>query len=267
MTERAKPLDTDDVQAPAPDYQRRKWDGIELVAHNDIIEALTVVLTRFGTLYEWARSVTQPLVLRGRAPVYVAQVPGSAGTMLVVRHAWHGGLLAPFTRDVFVRPTRAPNELRISGALRSCNIGTPELLAYALYDAGPGVVRVDVASRYIPDSYDFAVVLAGLSPIVPRLEAFVAIEALLRKLAQHRFTHPDLNVKNVLLSERNHLAVASVLDVDVMQQNPGMSTSNVMEINANRLARSMTKSREQFGVHITDEEIEAFRQRLIHSVQ
>lgn len=267
MTERVHPLQNDDTQTSTAGYVRRELSGVELVAHNEIVEALAVVVTRFGTLYDWARSVTQPLVLRGRAPVYVAQVPGSPGTMLVVRHAWHGGLFAPFTRDLFVRPTRAPNELRISGALRSHNIGTPELLAYALYDASPGVVRFDVASRYIPDSYDFAVVLAGLSPIISRLEAFAAIETLLRKLAQHGFTHPDLNVKNVLLSQRNHLAVASVLDVDVMQQNTDMRPAAVMEINANRLVRSMIKSRQQFGVRIADDEIETFRQRLISSVQ
>lgn len=267
MTERSSALDTANVQTPAPGYSRRQLHGVELVAHDEIIDALSVVVTRFGTLYDWARGVTQPLVLRGRAPVYVAQVPGSAGVMLVVRHAWHGGLLAPFTRDVFVRPTRAPNELRISRALLSCGIGTPELLAYALYDAGPGIVRFDVASRYIPDSYDFAVILAGLSPIISRLEAFVAIEALLKKLAQHGFTHPDLNVKNILLSERNHLAVASVLDVDVMQQHAGMSAASAMEINANRLVRSIVKSRRQFGVHIADDEVEALRQRLMRAVQ
>lgn len=247
----------------APGFSRRVLNGAELVAHNDVVDALATVITHFGTLYDWARGVTMPLVLRGRAPVYVAQVPGSPDTTLVVRHAWHGGLFAPLTRDLFVRPTRAPGELRMSRTLRASGIGTPELMAYALYDAGPRVVRFDVASRYIPDSYDFAVVLSGHSPVITRAQSFDAIEALMRQLAQHGFTHPDLNVKNVLLSEVNRSAVASVLDVDVMEQDATHNVQRVMETNVNRLTRSMLKSRQQFNVQITDDEVASFRDRMM----
>lgn len=267
MTEHAPSFVASNSEAPTPGFSRRLLNGAELVAHNSIIDALAIVIERYGTLYNWARGVTQPLALRGRAPVYVAPVPGSLNTSLVVRHAWHGGLFAAITRDVFRRPTRAPNELQISRALLSHNIGTPELLAYALYDAGPGVVRFDVASRYIPDSYDFAVVLSGLSPVITRAEAFDAIVPLMQRLAEHGFTHADLNVKNLLLSEVSRKATASVLDVDVMEQHSQKSAAEVMEINVKRLMRSILKSRRQFGVRITDGEIDMFRERLIGAVK
>ncbi|MEO7360607.1 MAG: lipopolysaccharide kinase InaA family protein [Gemmatimonadaceae bacterium] len=266
MTEPATSFNPRNGDAPIPGYSRRQLNGAELVAHDSIIEGLSGVIARYGTLYAWARSVTQPLALRGRAPVYVAPVPGALSTTLVVRHAWHGGLFAALTRDVFTRPTRAPTELRVSRALLSANVGTPELLAYALYNAGPGVVRFDVASRYIPDSYDFAVVLSVLSPAITRADAFDAIVPLMQRLAEHGFTHPDLNVKNVLLSDVSRNTVASVLDVDVMEQHAQKSSVEVMEINANRLVRSMRKSRRQFGVRITDGEIEMFRDRLMAAV-
>lgn len=251
---------------PAPGYMRRIIGRAELVAHKDVFNALAAVITRYGTLYDWARSATKPFVLRGRAPVYVAHVPDSLNIDLVVRHAWHGGMFAPVTRDLFTRPTRAPNELRICRRLRALNIGTPELMAYALYEAAPGLVRFDVASRYIPDSYDFAVVLSGLSPVITRAEAIDAIEILLRAMAQNGFKHPDLNVKNVLLSEMNRRTVASILDVDVMEHDVQQSAADVMLANVTRLVRSMVKSRRQFGVHITDDEIEAFRKRMMAAI-
>ena len=267
MTEPARTRHSAALAGPVSGFSRRLFDGAELVAHNDVIDALSIAITRFGTLYEWARSATQPFVLRGRAPVYVARVPGSDATDMVVRHAWHGGLFAPLTRDLFTRPTRAPIELCVSHALKAHNIRTPELMAYALYAASPGVVRFDVASRYIPDSYDFAVVLAGTSPIIARQEAFAAIELLLRSLAEHGFTHPDLNVKNVLLSEVNGQAVAWVLDVDVVQQDVQRLVIRAMEANVSRLVRSMVKSRRQFGVRISDREIREFRVRMLSTVQ
>lgn len=263
MTEHATSHANKVSEAPAPGYSQRQLRGVELVAHDSIIDALSNVIERYGTLYSWASGVTQPLALRGRAPVYVAPVPGSIKTTLVVRHAWHGGLFAALTRDVFRRPTRAPNELQISRALLSHGIGTPEMMAYALYDAGPGLVRFDVASRYIPDSYDLAVVLAGLSPTISRDQAFDAIVPLMKKLAEHRFAHPDLNVKNILLSEVSRNVAASVLDVDVMEQQSQKTEVHIIEINTMRLMRSMRKSRQQFGVRITDAEITAFGDRLI----
>lgn len=267
MTEPARTLYSAALAESVPGYSRRLFNGVELVAHNDVIDALSTVITRFGTLYEWARSATQPLVLRGRAPVYVAHVPGTIATDLLVRHAWHGGLFAPLTRDLFTRPTRAPNELRVSRALKAHSIPTPELMAYSLYEAGPGVVRFDVASRFIPDSYDLAVVLSGLSPVITPQEAFAAVELLLRSLAEHGFTHPDLNVKNVLLSQVNRQAIASVLDVDVMQHDIQRPVIRTMDANVNRLVRSMIKARRQFGVRISDKEIQEFRARMLATVQ
>ena len=248
---------------PLPGYTRREFAGGQLVAMYRVIDALSEVLDCWGTLYSWARSFQQPRALRGRAPVYVATLPSLSDTTVAVRHAWHGGLLAAFTRDVYRRPSRAPVELQISHSLREVGISTPELVAYALYSVGPGLVRVDVASRYIPESYDFAAVLADHTPSISRVEAFRAIEVLLAQLARSGFVHPDLNVKNILLCRDAGAVTATVLDVDVMQRVPVRDAAKVRVRNLQRLERSLRKAPAQFGVQLSDTEFERFRAMML----
>lgn len=235
-----------------------------------MVEVLSEVLNRSGTLYSWARGVQQPQALRGRAPVFVATLPGAKTTTVVVRHAWHGGMLAPLTRDVFWRPSRAPVELHISHVLRQCGIPTPEFVAYALYRVAPGLVRVDVATEYIPESHDLAAVLADHVPDMSRAHAFEAIATLLRQLASNGFVHPDLNVKNVLLYRDNALLTAAVLDVDVMQHIGAQHAGKASQENYERFERSLRKSVRQFGVVLSEDEIATFRRKLLrhplHSV-
>ena len=193
-----------------------------------------------GSLYDWASSESQPRALRGRAPVYVASL-SAGGPTVVVRHAWHGGLFAPFTRDLFRRPTRAPVELARSRELLALDIPTTEVLGYVLYGATFGLVRVDVMTRYVPDTADLGMVLAGLAPSIDRDAALAATLTLLVQLALHRVVHPDLNVKNILLHTPDGApARAMVIDVDVAHLDAG-SPAQVMERNIARLVRSLRK--------------------------
>lgn len=249
---------------PLPGYARRMLPGGEVVATECVIDELTNVVAKHGTLYAWARSQPQSRALHGRAPVYVADIPDKAHTTVVIRHVWHGGLLAPLTRDRFRRPTRAPIELLRAFKLRQCGIPTPELLGFALYNAGPGFVRVDVATRYVPDSIDFAAILAKLDPEITREEAYDAVESLLQQLARNGFTHPDLNVKNILLQKNEFETLALVLDVDVMRSDPTEPAATIMQRNSERLLRSLIKARRQFGISFTDDERLAFVRRMTY---
>lgn len=245
---------------PPHGYQSQRVGDATLVATDDTIDALAAVITQHKTLYTWARQVQQPRALRGRAPVFVASIPSHNDITIVVRHAWHGGLLAPLTRDVYRRPSRAPRELQMSERLRRSGIPTPAIVAYALYDAGPGLVRVDVASRYIADSYDFAAVLAQHAPDIDRISAFDALKVLLGNLARNQVVHPDLNIKNVLLFRDAERLAAAVLDVDVVEHSINESPAAVHVRNVARLARSMRKAPAQFGIQITPDEYTAFDQ-------
>jgi hypothetical protein len=261
-SEEALPIRTAGNAYPLPGYARRVVMQNSLVAREPLVDALEALLRDHGTLYSWAASQPQPRALRGRAPVYVADVPHTDVT-LVVRHAWHGGLLAPLTRDLYVNPTRAPLELIRTVMLRGLGIAAPELLAYVLYRVGPGVSRVDVATRYLPDAYDLGAVLADHVPAISRGDAMFAVESLLVKLAECGMVHPDLNVKNIMLSSTAGGATATMIDVDVVRWMPKQRPSITMMANVARLSRSMRKWRRQFGITLADTELNALVARWI----
>ena len=147
--------------------------------------------------------------------------------------------------------------------LRSWNIPTPELIGFALYPAGAGLVRVDVATAFIPDSYDLGMVLSNMGPDISRAEALDAVIALLVQLTAHGFTHRDLNVKNILLYREHVRLIAAVLDVDVMRWSVDEAPATTMLTNVSRLARSMKKARSQFGILLAESELSAFVERAL----
>jgi tRNA A-37 threonylcarbamoyl transferase component Bud32 len=212
--------------------------GTTLVATPALFEAFATRLQRHATLYAWAAAQPQPRTLRGRGVVYVAELDERA-TAVAVRHAWHGGLLAPLTGDRFLLPTRAPREAAVSRALAARGIETPEVLAYALYPAGPALRRVDVCTRYVPNGWDFGAVLDGVAEGVERSAADRAAVALLARLAHTGVVHPDLNVKNILLAPRDGDGPAAwLLDVDIVTFDDGPPHA-IMQRNLARLARSI----------------------------
>jgi len=246
----------------APTSQRTlRVDGADVSVDEGTDERLLQVLAglvrKHGTLYAWASSQPQPRALRGRAPVYVAALPDHPETV-VVRHVWHGGLLAPLTRDRFRRPSRAPHEMAQSAHLRRIGIPTTTILGFARYDAGPGLCRVDVVTRFVPEAYDLGLVLARLVPDMVVDDALAATRVLLGQLARARVVHPDLNVKNVLLSRTTGPLTAMVIDVDVVQSAPDADIGDVMARNLQRLGRSLRKWRSQFGIDMTEDEVAAF---------
>jgi tRNA A-37 threonylcarbamoyl transferase component Bud32 len=221
-------------------FRSARVGSATLVAAPTLFDALAQRLEAFETLYAWAEAQPQPRALQGRAVVYVAEITEHA-TSVVVRHAWHGGLFAPLTGDRFLVPTRAPREAAVNVLLRARGVPTPELLGYALYPAGPGLRRVDVLSRYVPDAADFGAVLLDSLPGLATESAVRAVVRLLAALAEARAVHPDLNVKNVLLCPGSPAsAQAMVLDVDVVRFRD-IPAAAVMAINVRRLVRSIRK--------------------------
>jgi 3-deoxy-D-manno-octulosonic acid kinase len=170
-------------------------------------------------------------------------------------------MLAPLTGDRFRVPTRAPVELSNALRLRALGIRTTELVGYALYPAGPALRRIDVASRFVADAVDFGAVLAALAPGVTVHDAMPAVIDLLVQLALHRVRHPDLNIKNILLSRDAHAPHAPphalVIDVDVIRIDAALAPARVMDANLRRLTRSIRKWRVRFGTDTSDDEIAA----------
>ncbi len=242
-------------------YERHQVGDAELVVHRRIAAEVATILAHGLPLYDWAAGLPQPRALRGRAPVYVADLPASGVTM-VVRHVWHGGLLAPVTGDRFRAPTRAPVELRNALALHDAGIPTSEILGYVLYPAGAGLRRIDVMSRLLNDAFDLGAVVTNLAPDLAVDAVMPAVRTLLRQLAEAHVVHPDLNVKNILLTRASNTSAenvrAAVIDVDVVRIDAALSAADVMRANASRLARSLRKWRTRFGAGMSDADISAF---------
>ncbi len=235
----------------------------DVTARPALVDALLALARAHGTLYDWAAEVPQPRALRGRAPVFVAAIP-ERDEVVVVRHAWHGGLLAPLTGDLYRMPTRAPNELMKSWTLCALGIPTSEVLGYARYESLPGLRRVDVVTRFIPNAFDLGMVAAGLAPQIDPDAALTATRELLVKMASHGVLHPDLNVKNVLLRTRNRGGFeAMVIDVDVVRWNPARPPIETMRANTARLLRSMRKWRVNFGCDVAEVRMTTFEQEAL----
>lgn len=172
--------------------------------------------------------------------------------------------MARLKTDLFLPPTRGLRELLTSLRLRSRGVATPEILGFAVYHAGTLLRRSDVVSREIKDSTDLAAFLNDQSDSEARSRALEAVAALVAALSRAGAHHPDLNLKNILLSTDggadSGLPPAHVLDVDRIRFHvPGDPI--VLSANIDRLERSIRKWRERQGLRMADTEIAALRAR------
>jgi hypothetical protein len=247
------------VSAPSPakpcpaapeGYRELVSGGNRLVVRSWAAEALAGLVSA-GTLLAWA--ATQPHdSMQGRGACYGVTIPAGSGgdpeTAVVVRHNQHGGLLRLVTGDRFLAPTRAPLELANALRLAAAGVPTPELIAYALYPAGPGFYRCDVMTRRLPQGADLPEAWEAAAS-APRAALLRAVAALLRTLAGCGARHPDLNLKNIYLTA-GEIPVAYLLDVDRVLFCPGQ---DVATPNFERLARSARKWRERRQLDFSEE--------------
>jgi hypothetical protein len=236
-------------------YEQIRLPGTIVVAQRAQLDAIRTALAA-GTLYEYAARRPESRPLAGRGVAYATKLPN--GVPVVVRHNRHGGLFARLTGDRFLAPTRAPYELATSIRLtKSCDVATPPIFAYAIYDAGPFLRRSDVVSLEIPNATDLAAVLMRGTD-VERREAIHKTAFLIGSLSECGARHHDLNIKNVLLM-RNVVEPSSmsayILDVDRVTFGQPRS-AEITESNIARLQRSARKWRALYGARIDERELE-----------
>ncbi|MES3033394.1 MAG: lipopolysaccharide kinase InaA family protein [Gemmatimonadota bacterium] len=224
-------------------YARKAIGNATVVAHGSVLPYFEEMLYRHPTLYAWAASQTRKRPMQGRTVAWAVPLPDSEVTV-VVRHSTHGGLLAPVTKDVFRNP-RAADELRRSWTMRHVGIPTPRILGYAQYPLlGGQFSRADVITREVPDSADLARVLTTDDARFPHEACINATLTLLHRLARTWAYHPDLNLKNILLTPyQGGEPTAYALDVDVLR----FAEKNAEWMNVARLMRSARKHLETSG--------------------
>ena len=219
-------------------YTRLRVGQADAVAQDGVTTAIREALGS-GSLYAYAASHPERRELVGRRPAYAVPLP-DGGPRAVVRRSQHGGLLAPLTRDLFLPPTRAPYELLVSLLLARSGVGTPAVVAYAVYPVGPLFRRSDVATAEVRGE-DLSAVL-GRTAGASTPEVWLApVAELLKGLARAGAWHPDLNIKNILLGPDDAGTTrAIVIDVDRIQFHPP-EDPNVRAANFQRLERSLKK--------------------------
>lgn len=205
-----------------------------VVSHGSTMRYFDEMLMEHRTIYQWASTHAEARMMHGRHVAYAVPLP-DVDANVVVRHSHHGGLLSALTRDVFREP-RAPHELRVAWTLRHVGIPTPRVLGYALYPTVHGKLwRADVVTREITDGADLARVLTSDGDGYDQQKSIAAVITLLRQLARTWAYHPDLNVKNVLISpDEQGEPMAYVLDVDTLR----FAEKNAEWMNVARLLRS-----------------------------
>ena len=234
-------------------YSRFRVGRADVVAVDALATLVAEALTE-STLYEYAAQHPRARPLSGRGIAYVVPLPDGV-TCVVVRHSRHGGVFAAITGDRFLQPSRAPRELETSIRLAGLGIKTPQLVAYAVYPAGPMLCRSDVATSEIARSRDLALCLLGQIDDAGKRDVLSATARLIAAMTRAGVRHPDLNLKNVLLTaSATGETEAYVLDVDRVEfgkaGDPAITTANVA-----RLSRSARKWRDLYGANITDADL------------
>jgi hypothetical protein len=249
------------VRVSIPSYERFNVGGARVVTTMACAASIRGVLEK-ERLYEYAARQPDAVPLVGRAPVFAVNLPGSCGRV-VVRHNMRGGWMARISKDLFLLPTRGFRELIASLRLRASGVSTPEVIAYVSYPESWILRRSDVATREVANGHDASVALAKVTDHDHRVMVLDAIAALLRALSRAGAHHPDLNLKNVLLTAGQGEGLdAYVLDVDrVHFSSPGSPL--VAKANLDRLIRSLRKWRDLHALPYSSEDEEYLRLRSI----
>jgi len=232
-----------------PGYSAAHLGGVLAVARANLLVGLLGLLREHGTLYGWAASRGGARPLAGRGIAYAVDAPEASGERWVVRHYRRGGAVR-WLGDRYLRLGRARPlaELRASAAVRARGIHTPEVLALVIYPAG-AFYRADLATVEIPGAIDLAQALwaehAAAGDTAARLSALAAAAALLRQLAEAGVAHPDLNAKNILLTDGSAMQ-AHVLDLDGCRVGAPLDAGARAAARA-RLARSLHKWERRTG--------------------
>ena len=218
--------------------------GGEVVARHDAAPLLREAL-QGRTLYQWAAAQSPREQFIGRGTAYGVTL---GALRVVVRHARRGGLLAPLLQDRYLGQPRFLREIEMSRSLVRAGIPTPAVIAGVMYPAGFGH-RADVATERI-DGRDLGEIFFGDEPPSgpEREEILRAVGSLVRTLDAGGWVHPDLQLRNVLISSSP--LKAWLLDVDTSR----LVTNTDADLRSNlaRFSRSWDKFNRLRGPRLTD---------------
>lgn len=240
-----------------PGYRWERIGSAQLIAREEALPFVREAIATAGTLYAYAAACPEAEAIEGRRTVYL--IPGPGSSRWVVRQLTHGGLLAPLTRDRFLRSgtPRPFNELYLGLKLQDRGIATPGINAAVTYPSGP-LYRGEVARDEIPDALDLAACLFGERlDVRQRFEALAASGRLVGSLHRAGVVHPDLNLRNLLIRWSDESARAYILDLEKCRIVPQVSQRRRRRM-LQRFRRSARKFTKRTGRQISSGEWDKF---------
>jgi len=250
-----------DERIAVPGFESDRVGGTLIVARPEALEWGREALARHGSLHSAALD-SATLRLRGRGPIPVIVNPAGQGPAWVVRHYWRGGGMR-FLDDRFLRlgRPRSLRELESSARARKLGITTPRVVAAAVYPSGP-IYRADLVTEFVYDARELADVLLGTSDrsvaasdADERARALVCVDRLVTRMAENGIRHPDLNARNILLTQTSHGMEAVLLDLDRCVVGGPVAAGDSDRLRL-RLARSIRKLQRARSGGLSDEEME-----------
>lgn len=144
----------------------------------------------------------------------VRAVDLTVGLAVVLRPSRRGGLIARFNRDLYCGIDPRPfQELRVTEHLRGLGVAVVEVLAAAVRWVVPGVYRSAVVTREMTDAVNLWEYLQRVDSSV-RAPACVAAARVTRLFHDAGAVHPDLNLTNYLVRDRDGLLDVAIIDCD-----------------------------------------------------
>lgn len=243
-----------------PPYRAVPVGGALLVARPEALEPARRAIAEAGSLLAHAAAHPEARALESRRGLSY-RIPGTDGHW-VVRHYRRGSALTRWLADRYLRVgvPRPLRELTVSHAARERGVDTPQVVALALYPAGP-FYRADLATAYVPCSTNLAQALFGAEAkgAADRVQALAAAGRLVRTLHERGVVHVDLTLQNVVLEWTTRPPRPFVLDLDDCRLLPGALPAWRRGAMLRRFARSLRGWEERSGRTLSREERAAFR--------
>jgi 3-deoxy-D-manno-octulosonic acid kinase len=238
-----------------PDFETLTFPGGTAVVRRDVAVAVRGAIAAAGTLHRWAGRQPGHRTFEGRGEVYgVALGPVRAA----VRHARHGGSLAPLLGDRFLGRPRFHHEAALSRLLAGGGLRTPAVLAGVRYRLWP-FHRADVATELI-EGADLASLFYGDRPPEGDARGAVleAVGRLVRQLHDLGHVHPDLQLRNIVVTgSRSPHPEAWLIDLDTCRPMRGRAEAERAH-NLARFERSWAKWNRKRGARLTDQDRAVF---------
>jgi tRNA A-37 threonylcarbamoyl transferase component Bud32 len=154
----------------------------------------------------------------GRGRPFSVEVPGAG--RVFVRQYLHGGALRRVTGDRYRGDARFLAELRALDEAARAGVPVPEALGFVSRPAGLSTRRGWLLAREVAGAADALAFLASRPGAARRRGVLESAGRAMRRLHDAGFEHPDLHLKNLLVTERGDVLV---LDLDAARRRDALT--------------------------------------------